>query len=352
MRIDFETPLKSAVSRRKAYRYHRSHAIDAARILKLLEGKYGRTNPVNIRLADAYARDVLGHAHYAPWLHVYTAFARTFKQGWIPDNYYGSVVVPAMKGWYGRVSNLRALTNTVFRSDAFPDVAYYVNGLFLTTDNEPIPERDVTTALFRTSDRVAFKADHSIQGKGIFFFDRGSFDVGRIRSLGNGVFQSYIVQHQLLDDFAPNSVATLRITSAVDDAGHVGVRACYVRFGRSDDTHVQSRTNVRVPVDPATGELATEGYLTSWLPVTEHPDTRISFAGCRIPAFQECLATVRALHEKVRFARCVGWDVSVDRDERVRVMEWNAEHNDIKFSEATQGPCFADLGWERLRHQG
>jgi hypothetical protein len=29
-------------------------------------------------------------------------------------------------------------------------------------------------------------------------------------------------------------------------------------------------------------------------------------------------------------------------------MEWNAEHNDIKFSEATQGPCFADLRWDRL----
>jgi hypothetical protein len=29
-------------------------------------------------------------------------------------------------------------------------------------------------------------------------------------------------------------------------------------------------------------------------------------------------------------------------------MEWNGTYNDIKFSEATQGPCFADLGWERL----
>jgi hypothetical protein len=29
-------------------------------------------------------------------------------------------------------------------------------------------------------------------------------------------------------------------------------------------------------------------------------------------------------------------------------MEWNALHNDIKFSEATQGPCFTDLRWERF----
>ena len=49
------------------------------------------------------------------------------------------------------------------------------------------------------------------------------------------------------------------------------------------------------------------------------------------------------------YARCVGWDVTVDADEKVMLMEWNAEHNDVKFSEATQGPCFSDLNWERLR---
>jgi hypothetical protein len=328
--------------------YHRLHAVEAAGILKSLEDKYGRTNPTHIRLADAYARDVLGHACYAPWLRVYTAFARTFKEGWIPDNYYGHIVVPAMKGWYGQISNLKALTSTVFRSDAFPDVACYVNGLFLGTDNARICERDVAAFLFRETDRVTFKADHSIQGNGVHFFDRSSFDIGKIRSLGNGVFQNYIIQHPVLEAFAPRSVATLRITSAVDDAGHVGIRACYIRFGRKDDTHVQSKTHVRVPVDPATGKLAAEGYLTTWLPVAKHPDTGIPFVDGHIPAFDECLATVRALHEKVRFARCVGWDVAVDRDERVRLMEWNAEHNDIKFSECTQGPCFADLRWDRL----
>ena len=142
--------------------YHRLHAVEAAGILKSLEDKYGRTNPTHIRLADAYARDVLGHACYAPWLRVYTAFARTFKEGWIPDNYYGHIVVPAMKGWYGQISNLKALTSTVFRSDAFPDVACYVNGLFLGTDNARICERDVAAFLFRETDRVTFKAEHVI----------------------------------------------------------------------------------------------------------------------------------------------------------------------------------------------
>ena len=51
------------------------------------------------------------------------------------------------------------------------------------------------------------------------------------------------------------------------------------------------------------------------------------------------------------YARCIGWDVTVDSEEKVNLMEWNGEHNDIKFAEATQGPCFLGLGWEELRKE-
>jgi hypothetical protein len=30
-------------------------------------------------------------------------------------------------------------------------------------------------------------------------------------------------------------------------------------------------------------------------------------------------------------------------------MEWNGEHSDVKFGEATQGRGFSDLKWERLK---
>jgi hypothetical protein len=193
-----------------------------------------------------------------------------------------------------------------------------------------------------------FKVDNSLQGKSIFFFEKKTFDIDKIKLLGNGLFQRYIVQHKLFDSFAPNSVATLRITSAVDDDGGISIRACYLRLGRYKDTHVQSKSHIRIPVNLSSGEFSAEGYLTNWLTVDEHPDTKLRFSGCKIPLFSQCISTVLELHKKVPFARCVGWDVTVDNDENVRLMEWNAENNDIKFSEATQGPCFADLRWERL----
>ena len=51
------------------------------------------------------------------------------------------------------------------------------------------------------------------------------------------------------------------------------------------------------------------------------------------------------------YVRAIGWDVSVDKNDDVHVMEWNGNHNDIKFSEATVGPCFLGLGWEKYKEK-
>jgi hypothetical protein len=139
------------------------------------------------------------------------------------------------------------------------------------------------------------------------------------------------------------------LTTVIDDVGGISLRACFLRLGRAQDTHIEPEHEVCVPVDPLSGELYREGYLSDWSATEEHPDSGVRFAGVKVPGFAQCVATVLALHQQIPFVRCVGWDVTVDADDNVQVMEWNGEHNDVKFSEATQGPCFSDLNWERLR---
>ncbi|MGE0256330.1 MAG: sugar-transfer associated ATP-grasp domain-containing protein [Alphaproteobacteria bacterium] len=331
-------------------RYHRRHRRIAREVLRNVESFRGRIDLKQKSRCDEYAGDVLGWRGYAPWLHVYAAMAREFREGWIPDNFYGQVVKPALKGEHGDLSDLKSMTGMIFRSDAVPDTGYLVNGAFYTETYEPLTGDRITGHLFREVDRLAFKLDHSRQGRSIYFLERAAFDPDRVRSLGgNGVFQQYVRQHEFFDRIAPWSVATLRITTVLDDAGAFSSRAAYLRVGRCGDTHVSSRSHIRVPVDPATGALEAQGYLPSWHPVDAHPDTCTGFAGLTIPRYADCLTTVLGLHRKMPYARCIGWDVCVDRTERVKVLEWNGNHNDIKFSEATRGPCFAGLGWEKLR---
>lgn len=260
-------------------------------------------------------------------------------------------VVPKVQGGYGGLARLRGLNTVMLQSDAFPDLLSYANGIFFDTAQRFISPDSVRDKLFKNVERVVFKLDHSRQGKGIYFFTSDSFSVEKIQQLGNGLFQSFVQPHRLFAKFANHSVATLRITTVYKDNAEVSVRGCHLRMGSGNDSHVQGGKSILVPIDLESGAFSDVGYTPEWLETKIHPTSHVTFAGNVIPAFNACIRTVTELHKKAPYTRCVGWDVTVDREENVRLLEWNAAYNGIKFGEATQGPCFADLGWERLRNE-
>ncbi len=303
-----------------------------------------------MKLATGYAQDVLGGAQYATWLYIYSFISGEFKEGWIPEDYYLGVVVPTIKSRYDQVSNLRAFNQSIFQSSSIPDILYSVNGLFLTVDGSRVTESNLKDVLFAKSDQAIFKKDDSFRGHDIKVFAKDDFSVESVRDIGSGVFQYFVDQHNVFKEFGSEAVATVRITTVVDGQGDVSVRTCYLRLGREGEFFVRSKSNIRIPVDIVTGELSENGYLSTWAPTKDHPDSQRRFQSIKIPMFQACVSTAVELHKKVPFAKCVGWDLTVDVDDNVRVMEWNGFLNATGFSEATQGPCFSDLGWEQLWH--
>jgi hypothetical protein len=319
-------------------------------VLAHLERARGKLDRRLVALSNEYASDVLGWRGYAHWLQVYSLINGSFKEGWIPDNYYGRIVRPMLKGPYGDTSRLRALTGRLLsgHDERFVEKAYWINSLLLSRNYKVVDHTLIKDVLFGDSDTVVFKSDHSSRGQKVSIFSKSTFDINKLRSLGNGVFQEYIEQHEFFKRFMPNSVATLRFTTVLCGTDDASVKACYLRFGRMADTHCKASTNVRVAVNIRTGELYSTGHLPNWDPIQSHPDTGIAFSHHTVPFFGDCLSALVDLQKSLPFVRSIGWDAVVDRDGQVKIMEWNGGHNDIKYTEATQGPCFADLGWEKL----
>lgn len=328
-------------------KFHQRHKNEALKAIQNIESELGKTDPILFKKCDEYAKDVFKWIGYSPWLQVYSALSGEFKEGWIPDNYYARKVLPEIKGGYATIAYLKPLASYFFPNNFFPDTAYRVNGLWYT-QNQVLNKIELKEHIFKNSTKIVFKSDKSIQGKGIHFFEKEDFDFEKISSLGNGVVQDYIQQHSFFEKLTPNSVATLRITTIIDNDGIPSVRGCLLRLARSNDTHVNASSSIRVPVNIRTGELGEKGYLRSWLSIDKHPDSQISFANKIIPCFDKCLSATLDLHRSIPYNRCIGWDLTIDRYNQVKVMEWNGNHNGIVMSEATQGPCFADLGWEKF----
>jgi hypothetical protein len=340
--------LKKAHGKYRKYSYYRYYKQEAYDLIKAMSRASNTPDTsAMFKKCDEYAHDVLGSLEYSPWLKAYSVLAGTFKEGWIPDNYYGEIVVPYLKGDYGRMSFCNAISGRIFDTDLIPDLAYSVNGLLYTTSMELIKVVNLKRYLFENCEKVVYKLDNGLQGKSVFVYDENNFPEDTL-TFANGVFQSYIIQHPFFDEFCGNGTSTIRLTTVVDDELNIQCRGAYLRIPRRADTHVKSSTAIRVPIEAETGGLSEKGYLPDWIPIKQHPDSEKAFLHQVIPSFQKCIETAISTHRKLPFPRVIGWDLIVDSMEKPVIMEWNGYHNNIKFSEAAMGPCFADLGWQEL----
>ncbi|WP_083994046.1 sugar-transfer associated ATP-grasp domain-containing protein, partial [Gelidibacter algens] len=261
---------------------------------------------------------------------------------------YGTVVVPSINGYYGNVCNRNAVISRLLEKSDSLDISYYVNHLFLNTNFQIINDENLKKLLFTKNKKVVYKVENSFQGKGIYIFDEKSFDIKVIKRLGNGVFQIYIEQHPFFSDFNNSSVATIRITTTSEDNGDINARAGFFKFGREKDTHVQTSSAIKIPIDIKDGRLYEDAYFPDWSSTKELPDSKLSFSGKTLPFFNDCLVEVKKLHARIPFVRCVGWDIIIDAYNQVKLIELNGGHNGIRFHQTVQGPCFKGLNWENL----
>jgi len=345
----FKKILKKGVLRVQRERCHATHARMARILLGNIEQQNGEALSKKVkRQSCEYARDALGSEKYAPWLDVYAALHGTFVEGWIPGDYYQLVVLPLKNGQIGQATNTKTLTNRLLNTPTLPDIAYLIDGNCYGIDYSILEWHELLELLFASEERVFFKPDRSFQGKGIRILEKAAVTIERLQVLPDGVFQRPIIQHEAFDAFTPNSTATLRLTTAKSPSGSVELRAADLRLGRATDHFVRAVSEIRVPIDVPTGVLLTHGYMPDWGRVISHPDTGYSFIGFSIPGYCEARKVCCSLHQGFPHLGCIGWDIAIDCNEGARIMEWNARHNSIVFSEATTGPSFIGLGWDLL----
>ena len=328
-------------------KWHEQEALKAISTIEKFNGT--KLSLRHKRMADEYATSILGKREYAPWLYVYTLISGDFREGWIPDAFFGLVVWPKVNNGLDELTSVKTLAKVVLRTEALPDIAYYIDGAFFDRDFARIETVALREFISETCSDVFIKKDGGAQGRGVKKLAATDINENIFEQFGNCVIQSPIKQHRFLEEIISGSVATLRITTVKNRDRNFEMRASYLRLGRLDTAWVQSTNSVRVAIVDGNGELDCFGYTQDWRRCLEHPDTNFAFSKQRIPRFKEAVETCVKLHASVPHFAIIGWDVAIGHDDSIKLIEWNAGHTDIKFSEATTGPCFAGLNWEKLR---
>ncbi len=239
----------------------------------------------------------------------------------------------------------------LFRIGCSPETARGA-AIFLKTEDPIEFERISPQSFFKfireRHSEVFIKADGTRRGLGIAKPTTNEVNEDAFRRTGNCVVQAPVRQHAFFDRFVSGPVATIRIVTVKEPDGKVGARASYLKLGRKDAAWIAAGQSVKVAVVGDDGDLDTLGYTKDWRCWPHHPDTRTSFQNRRIPMFKEAVERCVQLHASVPHLHVIGWDVAIDDDRRVRLLESNGYHCGIRFPEAAMGPCFIGLNWERL----
>ena len=330
-------------SRRDRTRIINGEAADA---LHAMQSFNGRTlTPALKRKSDEYAVEILGSPEYAPWLYVFSALRGEFLEGWMPENYYHIEVVPRIIKGLADITTLKSFSNLLLRSDALPDIAYHIDGIFYDRDYRLISRADMMD-LVRPHGDVFIKGDGGGRGNKI---RRLSADALADHEFTEDcALQKPIRPHPFFEEFMTGALATLRITTVKTLKGTVEMRGAGLRFGRAGTEWLISEKSVRVAIVDDAGAFDPMGYTPDWRAWPAHPDTGVCFAERRIPAFAEAVNFCRTLHARLPHFAIIGWDVAINRDGAVELVEWNGGHGGITLSEAVNGPHFKDMGWERF----
>lgn len=303
------------------------------------------------RMIEAYAKEKLGSVRFASMLKANTVYQGEFKEGWIPDNYFEQHVMPRTNGFHKTIDDLRQLAKRILQSDEMPDLGYYVRGCWTGVNNQPLTKAQAKDFFFSQTPQIILKTNSSMRGQGFYRLSADEFDRLEEWKMKDFVVQLPIQQHEWFARFSRDSVATLRITTVKPWGKPAKKMAAFMRFGRDGVDRVTATSRLVVGVTPK-GAFDRYSFDSESRLLPVHPDSKITWEGNQIPDFEKMVRRCEQLHDQEGTMEIIGWDVVLDQNNEMKLMEWNTGYPGIVHSELTTGPNFLETDWSDLWRPG
>lgn len=278
-----------------------------------------------------------------------------WSEKYIPTSIYNSEIIWRMNKWQFR----HAYADKGFYDTLFYDInrpqtivknvnGYYYDGLRPLTEAEAFEKcRNLKGAIIKPSLGGTW-------GIGVKLIQSNDGVVTNmncsVKDLLSSYKQSFIIQERLeqhpdMAKLNPTSLNTIRVMT-YRRGGEIVVLYAVIRIGRKDQV-VDNETagGIKADIDIQTGRIkgsAIGGPKESLMPVT---DVGTPTDGFQIPCFDKIMDVVKEMHYRLPYFRIIGWDMSVDKEGKPSLIEWNRA---AELSQVAHGPAFGDFTEEIL----
>lgn len=221
-----------------------------------------------------------------------------------------------------------------------------IGGLFF---DERYNQITIEEACFRvaTEPEVIVKPSReSGSGRGIIFLKRNQDTETRQLFLDNTqkdyIVQEIIHQHPALEKVHQRSLNTIRVCTILLNDG-VHILSAVLRMGVNQsriDNVTAGGISVAIKADGKLDKYAYTYY--SGERFERHPQGLV-FEGYEVPMFNKVIETVKDIAQTLGNFRLVSWDMGVDAEGDVILVEANMRKGGINLHQFDNGPLFGDL---------
>ena len=263
--------------------------------------------------------------------------------------------------WYNEIrermnpkDQLYALENKALLDVYFPEISFPkplvrgICGFYFDQDMNFISRSQAKSILTEVSEFVIKPSIGTNQGAGvkkISIINEADAEKVINEAGRNFIAQEVLKQAQEIELFNASSLNCFRVTTIYLEGRFDFVTA--LKIGKKGAFRDNWNSGYWVKVDK-NGVLAEFGY--DWtLSKVDKSDSDIPFKGKQMPCFKEMISHLEAMHKKI-FPNCgvLGWDVTIDSNYKVRVIETNLWNPGTNIEQFVRGDFFKPFHDEML----
>lgn len=282
------------------------------------------------------------------WHRLYQSYTGRYHFDYYPEILFSTMLEPKLNPYReaGILEDKNLLT--IFFSDVeglhIPKTyVSCVKGVLRDGNDNLISFDTAVDIVKQLPDFVIKKTRGTSSGRDVYIAKTGENAEKILRSGGeNFVVQEKIIQSGILKKLNPSSVNTFRVITYICE-NRVCVCPVALRMGRANaDRDNMHYGGICIGVDVENEALKKTAYSEFGDSYDEHPDTKTVFDGYKVPA-GKVIATAKLLHRKIPFLGILSWDLSLDTEGNVVLIEMNCSGQSAWFCQMVNGePLFGD----------
>jgi hypothetical protein len=263
---------------------------------------------------------------------------------YIPEDFYGSYILPK----FNDKRYLKAYTDKNLLERLLPEAKQsktllHIMSSKLYDSNYHAASIEYVEEILTNKDKVILKpATDSNQGRGIKIYRKEQFEE-LLKDLsvisGDYILQEFIQQDEFLTQLNETSVNIFRVTSYRLN-NEIKISGIYLVIGNAGNEISNFTTNsmgVKIEFD---GRVAENGYDKFGVPFNFSEKYGVQEA--KIKQIEQLIRFVKEQHGQLPYFDIVGWDLTIDSDGQIVMIEANLNFPGVILSQYICGPLFGD----------